>query len=206
MKRFAVMVSGGGSNLQALIDARERGDIKAEIAAVISSHPGAYALERATSHGITGITVQRKGKSMEQFDAELLQAVNGVAPDFIVLAGFLSILGRELVRQYNNRIINIHPALIPSFCGKGFYGLKVHEAVLDYGVKLSGVTVHFVDEEADTGAVIMQKAVEVLPEDTPEQLQERVLAVEHELLPRAVALLAEDRIRIEGRKVFITGG
>lgn len=203
MKRFIVMVSGGGSNLQALIDAVERGDIRAELAAVISSQPDAYALERAKQHGIPGIVVQRRGMDAQQFDTELLQVVNDISPDFIVLAGFLSILGKELVQQYNNRIINIHPALIPSFCGKGFYGLKVHQDALDYGVKLSGATAHFVDEHADTGAIIMQKAVEVLPDDTAEQLQKRVLAVEHELLPRAVALLAEDRIRVDGRRVYI---
>lgn len=204
MKKFCVLVSGGGSNLQALIDAVESGDIGAGICGVVSSRAGAYALERAAAHGIPGITVERAGKPQQQFDEELLAAIDGLQPDFIVLAGFMTILGSELVQRYANRIINIHPALIPSFCGKGFYGLRVHEAVLEYGVKLSGATVHFVDEGADTGAIIMQQAVDVLPDDTPEQLQKRVLGVEHTLLPRAVALMAEGRIAVKGRRVYIS--
>lgn len=203
MKKFCVMVSGGGSNLQTLIDAVEGGEIRGSICGVISSRADAYALQRAEQHGIPAFTVSRAGRPQQQFDDELLAVVEQLQPDFIVLAGFLSILGKELVGHYANRIINIHPALIPSFCGKGFYGLKVHEGAIEYGVKVSGATVHFVDEGTDTGAIIMQKTVEVFPEDTPELLQKRVLGVEHTLLPKAVALMAEDRIVIKGRKVFI---
>lgn len=203
MKRFCVLVSGGGTDLQSIIDAAESGMIHAEICGVISSKQGAYALERAAKHGIDGFTVARKGKTQPQFDDELRRTIDALQPDFIVLAGFLSILSSELVKAYENRIINIHPALIPSFCGGGYYGLKVHQAAIDYGVKLSGATVHFVDEGTDTGAIILQEAVPVLPNDTAESLQERVLQVEHIILPQAVALMADGRLEIHGRTVNI---
>lgn len=205
MSGFAVLVSGGGTNFQALIDGVERGEIAAPICGAVSSRADAYSLERAKRHGIAATTVERSGRDASQFNDELFQAVDKLQPDFIVLAGFMSILDARLINAYPNRIINIHPALIPSFCGDGFYGLRVHQAALDYGVKVSGATVHFVDEQADHGPIIMQEAVEVYPDDTAELLQKRVLEVEHALLPKAVALMAEGKLRVVGRRVYIDG-
>ena len=196
--RIAVLVSGGGTNLQTLIDAVDKGDINGEIAAVISDNENAYALERARKHGIKAIYINRKLLA-ERLMAELQK----LDIELVVLAGFLSILDRELVKAYEGRIINIHPSLIPSFCGKGFYGERVHKAALEYGVKVSGATVHFVDEGTDSGPIIFQEAVPVYFEDTSETLAARVLQVEHRLLPAAVGLFCEGRLRIEGRKVKI---
>ena len=198
MVRIAVLVSGGGTNLQTLIDAAEKGDINGEIAAVISDNENAYALERARKHGIKAIYINRK-----QLAERLIIELQRLDIELVVLAGFLSILDRELVKAYEGRIINIHPSLIPSFCGKGFYGERVHKAALEYGVKVSGATVHFVDEGTDSGPIIFQEAVPVYFEDTSETLAARVLQVEHRLLPAAVGLFCEGRLRIEGRKVKI---
>lgn len=204
MKRLAVMVSGGGTDLQSVIDGVQSGKIPGEIAVVISSKPGVYALERAKKAGIPGIVICKKDYADEQafFDANL-GALREYGAEGVVLAGYLSILGKQMIEAYPEKIINIHPSLIPSFCGKGYYGLRVHQAVLDYGAKVSGATVHFVDEGADTGPIILQRAVSVLPEDTAESLQQRILEVEHEILPEAVALFCADRLLVQGRKVTI---
>ncbi len=196
--RMAVLVSGGGTNLQTLIDSVAAGGINGEIALVISDREKAYALERAKSHGIKAVYIDRRHCA-----ERIMQELRDMDIELVVLAGFLSILDIELVKAYEGRIINIHPSLIPSFCGKGFYGEKVHKAAVEYGVKLSGATVHFVDEGTDSGPIILQEAVQVYPEDTAEQLAERVLQVEHKLLPEAVRLYCEGRLRIEGRKVII---
>lgn len=201
MLRIAVFVSGGGTNLQALLDAQDAGKIKnGRIVHVVASNPDAFALERAARHQIPTSVVQRKAfTDAAAFDDALLQTVEACQADLIVLAGFLSILGEKIVSRYRNRIINIHPALIPSFCGKGYYGLKVHEAALAYGVKVTGATVHFVNEIPDGGAIILQKAVAVQPDDTPESLQLRVMQqAEWELLPCAVSLYCDGKIRVEG--------
>ena len=199
MLNIVVLVSGGGTNLQALLDAEDAEKIKnGRIIHVISSSRQAYALERARSRGIS-TTVLERGEfgSSAEFDAELLKVLESCQADLIVLAGFLCILGEEVIERYRNRIINVHPSLIPAFCGKGYYGLRVHQAVLSYGVKITGATVHFVNEIPDGGAIILQKAVPVYKDDTPETLQLRVMKAEWELLPRAVSLFCENKIRIE---------
>ena len=204
--KIAVLVSGGGTNLQALIDAQNRGEIVGgEIAAVISSAPGAYALERAAKAGIPGYVVARKEfPSNQAMTLALVDKLKELNIDLVVLAGFMVILTEEMVRAYPNAIINVHPALIPSFAGPGCYGLHVHEKALEYGVKLSGATVHFVSEECDGGPIISQKAVEVLPDDTPEVLQRRIMEqAEWKLLPQAVSLFCQDRLKVEGRTVRI---
>lgn len=206
MVNIAVLVSGGGTNLQALIDAQAAGRFpEGRIVRVIASRPGVYALERAANAGITAAVVERKAYAdAASFDAALLAELEAASADLVVLAGFLSILGPEVVARYSNRIINVHPALIPSFCGKGYYGLKVHEAALAYGVKLTGATVHFVNEVPDGGAIILQKAVPVLEGDTPDSLQKRVMEqAEWQLLPEAVALFCAGSIRVEGRRAII---
>ena len=206
MKRIAVLVSGGGTNLQALIDAQQRNELGGgQIVAVISSKPGAYALERAKNAGIERFVLNRKefdsNKAMTVALVELLKTLN---IDLVVLAGCMIIFTEELVSAYPNAIMNVHPALIPSFCGAGFYGLHVHEEALRYGVKLSGATVHFVSEECDGGPIIAQKAVEVRPDDTPEVLQKRIMEqAEWILLPEAVRAFCEDRITVSGRTVII---
>ena len=207
MKNIAVFVSGGGTNLQALIDAQARGEITGgKIALVVSSSPKAYALERAERADIPAAIIPRKVfDSQEQFDAAILETLAEKNIDLVVLAGCLSILSPQVVAAYPNRILNVHPALIPSFCGAGFYGLHVHEAALAYGVKLTGATVHFVTEEPDGGPIILQKAVEILPGDTPEVLQRRVMEqAEWSILPQAVSLFCQGRLRLEGRIVSIT--
>lgn len=195
--RIAVLVSGGGTNLQAVIDAIKSGDItNTEIAVVISNNAGAYALTRARENGIEAVCVSPKNyENRETFNKEFLKTVNSYNVDLIVLAGFLVKIPEEMVHQYSNRIINIHPSLIPSFCGVGFYGLKVHEAALAKGVKVTGATVHFVDEGMDTGRIILQKAVEVKDGDTPEILQKRVMEqAEWKILPKAVNMIANGLI------------
>ena len=187
--KIAVLVSGGGTNLQALIDAQESGIINnGEIVLVISNVTGAYALERAKTAGIDSFTVSKKQLgSQEAFEKAIIKKLDEYSVDLIVLAGFLSILSKDFTAKYKNRIINVHPSLIPSFCGKGFYGLKVHEAALDYGVKVTGATVHFVNEIPDGGEIIMQKAVDILDSDTPETLQKRVMQqAEWIILPQSV--------------------
>ncbi len=204
--RIAVLVSGGGTNLQALLDAQGRGGLSdGEIAVVISSKPGVYALERAGKAGVEALTVARKDyPDAESFCRALLETLETRGIDLVVLAGFLSILTPEFVRTYENRIINVHPALIPSFCGRGAYGLHVHEMALEYGVKVTGATIHFVTEGADEGPIILQKAVDILPGDTPESIQRRVMEeAEWKLLPKAVALFCEGKLAVEGRKVII---
>ena len=206
MKKIAVLVSGGGTNLQALIDAQSRGEIVGgEITAVISSAPGAFALERAAKAGIPSYVIARKEfPSNRAMTLALVDKLKELNIDLVVLAGFMVILTEEMVRAYPNAIINVHPALIPSFAGPGCYGLHVHEKALEYGVKLSGATVHFVSEECDGGPIISQKAVEVLPDDTPEVLQRRIMEqAEWKLLPQAVSLFCQDRLKVEGRTVRI---
>lgn len=206
MKNIVVLVSGGGTNLQALIDAQTRGEIiGGRIAQVISSNPEAYALTRAEQARISTAVVNVKDFSdRREFDRQILAALREADADLIVLAGFLYILGKELIAAYENRIINVHPALIPSFCGEGFYGLRVHQAALDYGVKLTGATVHFVNEQADAGAIILQKAVEIKNGDTPEVLQKRVMEqAEWNILPRAVSLFCQDKIIIKDGKAVV---
>ena len=205
-KRIAVLVSGGGTNLQALIDAQMRNELGGgKIAAVISSKEGAYALERAAKAGIQGYVLPRKSfDSNRAMTVALVDLLNDLSIDLVVLAGCMVIFTEELTNAYPHAIMNVHPALIPSFCGKGFYGLHVHEAALEYGVKLSGATVHFVSEECDGGPIIAQKAVPVLENDTPETLQKRIMEeAEWKLLPQAVALFCQDRITVEGRRVII---
>ena len=206
MTNIAVLVSGGGTNLQALIDAEREGKIPGgRIVRVISSNPEAYALERAAAAGIASTVVRRRHYAdAASFDAALLAALEDCQAELVVLAGFLSILGEAVIARYRNRILNVHPSLIPAFCGKGFYGLKVHQAALEYGVKVTGATVHFVNEVPDGGAIILQQAGEILPDDTPETLQRRVMEqAEWELLPRAAALFCSGRIRLEGRTAVI---
>lgn len=201
-----MLVSGGGTNLQALIDAERDGIIKnGKITLVISSRPGVYALERAEKAGIKSIVLERKKYALQaDFDADLLNALKEHDIDLVVLAGFLTILGDTIISEYKNRIINVHPSLIPSFCGKGFYGLKVHEAALSRGVKLTGATVHLVNEIADGGPILMQRAVEVMEDDTPETLQKRVMReCEHVLLPLAVSKFCEDKITVKGNIAVI---
>jgi phosphoribosylglycinamide formyltransferase-1 len=206
MMNIAVFVSGGGTNLQALIDAQERGEIKnGKITFVLASNENAYALKRAEKAGIKSTVVSRKEyDSKEAYDRAVLQALDGENIDLIVLAGFLSILGDELVSKYKNRIINVHPSLIPLFCGDGFYGKKVHTAVLESGVKVTGATVHFVNEITDGGAIILQKAVPVEQGDNEDILQYRVMRqAEWEILPKAVSLFCQGRIKINGNKTEI---
>lgn len=199
MLRIAVMVSGGGTNLQAVIDAIEEGRIRdTKIVRVISNKKDAFALERAKKAGIDAVAVTRpEFESREEFDKALLDALDEAQPDLVVLAGFLVVLSPEIIGKYKGRIINIHPSLIPSFCGEGFYGLKVHEEALKRGVKVTGATVHFVDEGCDTGPIIMQKAVEVEPGDTPEILQRRVMEqAEWKILPETIDKIALGQIKI----------
>ena len=206
-KRIAVLVSGGGTNLQALIDAQNRGEIiNGEIAAVISSKQGAYALERAAKAGIPGYVIARREfDSNRAMTLALVNKLKELNIDLVVLAGFMVILTEEMVQAFPNAIINVHPALIPSFCGEGYYGLHVHEKALEYGVKLSGATVHFVSEECDGGPIILQKAVAVEEGDTAETLQRRIMEqAEWLILPQAVSLFCQGRLRVEGRLVHIS--
>lgn len=191
--RIAVLVSGGGTNLEALLNAQEAGGIPhGEIVVVLSSSPGAYALERAKNHGVPGFAVPRKGRTQEDFEAGLTEKLTACRADMIVLAGFLSILSEAFVKRWPERILNVHPSLIPAFCGKGMYGLKVHQEALRRGVKVTGATVHLVNEIPDGGRILLQKAVDVLPGDTPELLQRRVMEqAEWVLLPQAAELTAQ---------------
>ena len=207
-KKIAVLVSGGGTNLQALIDAQNRGELGAgKITLVIASKPGVYALERAANAGIEGRVLARKDyDSIAAYSKALADEMTQAGIDLVVLAGFLTIIDEQVYNAFPNRIINVHPALIPSFCGKGFYGLYVHEAALAKGVKVSGATVHIVTPECDAGPIILQKAVEVKEGDTPEILQRRIMEeAEWKILPRAVRLFCEDRITVEDNKVHIKG-
>ncbi len=207
MLDVVVLVSGGGTNLQAIIDAVESGGItNTRIAGVISNNKNAYALERAKKHGIESRCVSPKDfTSREEFNERFQEAVEEWKPDLIVLAGFLVVIPPSMIERYRNRIINIHPSLIPAFCGTGFYGLKVHEAALKRGVKVVGATVHFVDEGTDTGPIILQKAVEVEPQDTPEILQRRVMEqAEWKILPEAIDLIANGRVSVSGGRAVVS--
>lgn len=200
MLKIAVLVSGGGTNLQAIIDAVRSGEIRdTEIVRVISNNRGVYALERAEKAGIPSEVLSPKDfDSRESFNDALLEHVQASGAELVVLAGFLCAIPAKMVEAYRYRIINIHPSLIPSFCGKGYYGLKVHEAALARGVKVSGATVHFVDDGTDTGPIILQKAVEVQPDDTPKSLQLRIMQqAEWKILPKAIDLIAHGRVKVE---------
>ena len=207
MLKVVVMVSGGGTNLQAVIDGVKNGTItNTEIVGVISNNKNAYALKRAEENGIPNVCVSPKDfATREEFNEKLLEAVDAYSPDLVVLAGFLVVIPPAMIEKYRNRMINIHPSLIPSFCGKGFYGLKVHEAALARGVKVVGATVHFVDEGTDTGPIILQKAVDVKQGDTPEILQRRVMEqAEWIIMPEAIDLIANGRVRVEGHRTIIS--
>lgn len=206
MLKVGVLVSGGGTNLQAIIDKLEAGEIRnTEIVTVVSNRKAAYALERAKNHGIDGTYISTVNyETPEDFNQALIDHFESMDVDLIVLAGFLVVLGEAFIRHYKNRIVNIHPSLIPAFSGHGFYGLRVHEAALERGVKLSGATVHFVDEGTDTGPIIAQKTVEVLDDDTPETLQRRIMEeAEWTLLPQAIDMIACGDIEVIGTKVKI---
>lgn len=204
--RVVVMVSGGGTNLQAIIDSVKDGTItNTQIVGVISNNKNAYALKRAEENDIPSMCVSPKDfETRDIFNEKLLEAVDSYEPDLVVLAGFLVVIPPEMIKKYENRMINIHPSLIPSFCGKGYYGLKVHEAALARGVKVVGATVHFVDEGTDTGPIILQKAVEVQQDDTPEVLQRRVMEqAEWKILPKAIDLIANGKVRVDDHKTMI---
>lgn len=206
MLRVVVLVSGGGTNLQAIMDAVDNGTItNTEIVGVISNNKNAYALERAAKHGIESVCVSPKDYATRaEFNDALLATVDGFEADLLVLAGFLVVIPEQMIEKYRNRIINVHPSLIPSFCGTGFYGLKVHEAALEKGVKVVGATVHFVDEGTDTGAIILQKSVAVQKGDTPEVLQRRVMEqAEWLILPQAIDLIANDKLEMIDGKVWL---
>lgn len=196
MLNIAVCVSGGGTDLQSIIDACEAGKINGQIRLVISNRKKAYGLERACLHGIQAEWIKDEDEILKRFEEEKI--------DVVVLAGYLAIVGDKLIEQYKNRIINIHPSLIPSFCGPGFYGMHVHEAVFKRGVKVSGATVHFVTGEVDGGPIILQRAVDISDLETPEDIQARVLEIEHEILPEAVALYCEGRVSVENERVKIS--
>lgn len=207
MLDVVVLVSGGGTNLQAIIDAVESESItNTRIVGVISNNKNAYALTRAKQHGIRSECISPKDyASREEFNERFLEKLDEMNPDLVVLAGFLVVIPPQMIERYRNRMINIHPSLIPAFCGKGFYGLKVHEAALERGVKVVGATVHFVDEGTDTGPIILQRAVEVCPGDTPETLQRRVMEqAEWKILPEAIDLIANDRVKVSDGRVVIT--
>lgn len=205
MLKIGVMVSGGGTNLQAIIDKITSGELDCRIMTVVASKPGVYALERAAKLGIPSAVISRKGfESFEAYDDALIAHMKAHEVELVVLAGFLSLLGEKFVMTYKNAIINVHPSLIPSFCGKGYYGLIPHIKALEYGVKVTGATVHFVEPEYDSGPIIFQKAVEVRSGDTPETLQKRVMEqAEWELLPRAIQLYSQGKLEINGRYVRI---
>jgi phosphoribosylglycinamide formyltransferase-1 len=201
--RIGVLASGGGTNLQALIDSCERGEIDGDIAVVISNVPKAGALERAQRHGIDTFCVASDGVSREDHEADIVECLEQHQVDLVCLAGYLRVLTPVMIDKFPGRIINTHPALLPSFGGKGMHGLNVHRAVLQYGCKVSGCTIHVVTLDVDGGPIVMQKSVPVLEDDTPETLQERVLKEEHKLYPRAVQLFAQGRIRLDGRRARI---
>lgn len=204
--KIAVFVSGGGTNLQAIIDNTKDGILKdVEITLVLSSSKNAYALERAANNGIPSVVVSRKDfDTIEAWDSAVVEAVEKSGAELIVLAGYLSLLGPKIVSKYSNRIINIHPALIPSFCGTGMYGIRPHKAALAKGVKVSGATVHFVNENYDEGPILLQKAVDVLPDDTPESLQKRIMQeCEWKLLPEAIRLIADGKVIIENNICYV---
>ena len=202
--KLGVLVSGGGSNLQAIIDNIESGKVSAKIAVIISSAKGVYALERAKKHKIPSQVILPKNyKNKEEYEKELINILKKYDIDLVILAGFVRVLSPFFVKTFENKIMNIHPSLIPAFCGHGYYGEKVHKAVIDYGAKITGVTVHFVDEGADTGPIILQRAVQVKDDDTPQTLAKRVLKEEHKIYPEAIQLYAQGRLELCGRRVLI---
>lgn len=206
--KIAVLVSGGGTNLQALIDAEKRGKLgNGKITLVISSKPDVYALQRAADNGIDSLALSRKDYAdIATYSRALADALTEASADLVVLAGFLTIIDEQVYERFPNRILNVHPALIPSFCGKGYYGLRVHEAALEKGVRVSGATVHIVTPECDAGPIVLQKAVEVKQDDTPETLQRRIMEeAEWKILPEAVRLFCDGRITVENNKVYIKG-
>ncbi len=207
MLRVVVCVSGGGTNLQAILDAIDNHTItNTEVVAVVSNNANAYALERAKEHGIEGVCVSPKQfENREKFNESFLEKIDSYQPDLIVLAGFLVVIPERMIQKYRNRIINIHPSLIPSFCGTGYYGLKVHEGALARGIKVTGATVHFVDEGTDTGPIILQQPVMVEADDTPQVLQRRVMEqAEWKILPQAIDLIAGGRVKVSDGKVIIS--
>lgn len=195
LKNIAVLVSGGGTNLQSIIDATEAGEINGQIKVVISNKENAYGLERARKHNMEAV--------FENDEKKVIEILKEKEIDIVVMAGYLKIISADFVNEFKNRMINIHPSLIPSFCGKGYYGKKVHQGVLDYGAKVTGATVHFVTEGADEGPIIMQEAVKVEQDDDADTLAARVLKVEHQILKKSVALLCDDKVRVDGRRVYI---
>ncbi|MDD7755643.1 MAG: phosphoribosylglycinamide formyltransferase [Clostridiales bacterium] len=195
MVKIGVLISGGGTNLQAIIDGCENKSINGEVKVVISNKEEAYGLERARNHKITAIC--------EKDENKIIEILKENEVELVILAGYLKIVSPKLVNEYRNKIINIHPSLIPSFCGKGYYGEKVHQGVIDYGAKVTGATVHFVDEGADTGPIIMQKTVEVKQDDDAKKLAERVLEVEHEILTKSISMFCENKLTVNGRRVYI---
>jgi len=208
MLNLGVLVSGGGTNLQAIIDKIESGYLNnCRISVVISSKKDAYALERAARHGIPAVCILRKDfASLDEYDEALIECINKYNVDLVVMAGFLCLLGEKFNKAFKNRVINVHPSLIPAFCGKGYYGIIPHQKALEYGVKVTGATVHFVELEADAGPIILQKAVYINDDDTPESLQKRVMEeAEWVILPEAIKLYSEGRIEVDGRKVRIKG-
>lgn len=202
MKKIAVFASGGGTDFQSIIDANER-EAFCEIEYLVASKPEIGAIVRAEQHGIKPLVFDKTVETKTQFYARIADTLKRAGVEYIVLAGWLLVVPADFIKAFENAIINIHPSLIPSFCGMGYYGLHVHEKAIEYGVKLSGATVHFVEADVDGGAIIMQRAVEVLPDDTPEVLQARILKEEHKMLPECVKLLCQGKVRKEGRKVFI---
>lgn len=204
MRRLAVFISGGGTNLQAIIDSINNNEIDAKIALVLASNESAYGIERAKKHNIPYvITKKNEFNDIEKFGLGILENLFKYKIDYIVLAGYLNIIPENVVRKFPNKIINIHPSLIPSFSGGGYYGQKVHKEAINYGVKITGATVHFVDEGIDTGPIILQDTVRISEDDTAESLSSKVLNIEHNLLVKAIRLLVEDRLKIDGRKVYI---
>jgi phosphoribosylglycinamide formyltransferase-1 len=202
--KIGILVSGSGTNLQSIINSVESGFINGKIQVVISNKENAYGLQRARNHNIDAVFINEKNYSnIEEYNEAIIKELKSHGVELVVLAGYIKILTNKFIETYSNKIINIHPSLIPSFCGKGYYGLKVHEAAINYGVKLSGATVHFVNEEADNGPIIFQESVSVHYDDTAETLQERILEVEHKLLPLALKYYCENKIEVVGRKVKI---
>ncbi|MBQ4053502.1 MAG: phosphoribosylglycinamide formyltransferase [Clostridia bacterium] len=204
MKKIAVFASGGGTDFQSVIDANERENF-CIIEYLVASKPEIGAINRAEKHGIKTLVYDKTTETKAEFYARVAQTLKAAGVEYIVLAGWLLVVPADFIKEFENAIINIHPSLIPSFCGMGYYGIHVHEKAIEYGVKLSGATVHFVEADVDGGAILMQRAVEVLPDDTPEALQARILKEEHEMLPLCVKLLCQGKVRKEGRKVFIQG-
>lgn len=202
--KLGVLVSGSGTNLQAIIDSIKSGKLRVSVEVVISSREDAFAIKRAKESGIEAVAICPEWfPSKAEYEEAMINKLREAKVELVVLAGFLKVLSPHFIRAFAGRIINIHPSLIPAFCGKGYYGLKVHKAVLEYGAKVTGATVHFADEGTDTGPIILQKAVEVRDDDTPEILSKRVLEVEHEILPEAIRLFAEKKLDVVGRRVFI---